>query len=319
MASQDPPVLARVEEARALVRKIRHAGRPVILVPTMGDLHEGHLSLVRLGTAVGDVVVSIFVNPTQFGPHEDFDRYPRDLPRDLERLAPLGVRGVFAPAAATMYPEPTRTWVEVEGLTECLCGVHRPGHFRGVTTVVAKLLQIVQPDVAVFGQKDAQQCLVIHRMVRDLNIPVHLLVGATVREEDGLALSSRNRYLSAAERREATRLPKALASARRALEEGKRDVDALETLMRDALAGLDVDYAELRLLPGLEKPAQVGGRMLLAVAARVGAARLIDNLCLTVTDDGVREAPLWDASSPQAVSAALDRASASTEEIPGHG
>jgi pantoate--beta-alanine ligase len=307
VAGAPPPVLAQVDDVRRHVAEIRAARRPVIFVPTMGYLHEGHASLVRLGTRLGTVLVSIFVNPTQFGPGEDYERYPRDRGRDLELLGRLGVSAVFAPETEVLYPSGSSTWVEVEGLTDVLCGVHRPGHFRGVTTVVAKLLEILRPDVAVFGQKDAQQCLVIDRMVRDLRMPVRILVGPTVRDRDGLALSSRNQYLSAEQRAQALRLRSALDAAREALIQGERSVDRLESTLRGHLAPLAVDYAELRTVPGLDHPVHARGRTLLAVAARVGEARLIDNLCLEVTGDAARDAPLLDGATPEAIEAALGR------------
>jgi len=319
MSHACPPVLTRVADVRHLVGGIRSAHDPVILVPTMGSLHESHLSLVRLGVGLGRVVVSIFVNPSQFGPNEDYEQYPRDLERDLDLLAPLGASGVFAPEAATLYPPESRTWVEVAQLADGLCGAHRPGHFRGVTTVVAKLLQVVGPDVAVFGQKDAQQSLIIDRMVRDLNVPTHVVVGPTVRAEDGLALSSRNRYLSAAQRREALGVPRALAAGRDALARGERSVDRVEEIMRSELGELDVDYAGLLLVSTLERPARAEGRILLAVAASVGEARLIDNLSLAVSGDTVDDAPLLDTATPEAIANILARSGFSTGETPDHG
>lgn len=300
-----PELLRDVAQLRATSRSWRAAGRPVVLVPTMGDLHEGHLSLVRAGAAVGPVMVSIFVNPTQFGPGEDYERYPRDLEADLDRLAELGVEAVFAPAPGTMYAPGASTWVEVEGITDVLCGAHRPGHFRGVTTIVAQLLIAAEPDVACFGQKDAQQCLVIDRMVRDLHLPVRLLLAPTVRDDDGLALSSRNRYLDPAAREQARRLPAALRAGRALLEGGERESAAVEAAMRAVLAPLRLDYAELRTVPDLGHPATAGGRVLLAAAAHVGPARLIDNLVLQLDGDGARPAPLLDDATPEAVAAAL--------------
>ncbi len=295
---EQPRRLSAIEDEAALraqVRELRAAARPVVLVPTMGDLHDGHLSLVRLGATLGAVVVSIFVNPTQFGPGEDFQSYPRDLRRDLELLAPLDVVAVFAPTAERMYGAGDSTWVEVVGLAAPLCGAFRPGHFRGVTTVVAKLFGLVQPDIAVFGQKDAQQGLILHRMTRDLRLPVRIVIAPTVRDADGLALSSRNRYLSPSDRVEALRLHGALRAGQRALEGGERSVARVEEAMRHALGThLRFDYAELCTVPDLAHPAAARGRMLLAVAAHVGSARLIDNLCLEVRDDGVAEAPLLE-------------------------
>ena len=278
---------------------------PLVLVPTMGDLHEGHLSLVRVGAELGDVVVSIFVNPTQFAPGEDYDRYPRRLQADLERLAPFGVRGVLAPSVEEMYPPGESTRVEVRGLQDPLCGRHREGHFLGVTTVCTKLFAGVRPDLAVFGQKDAQQCLLLHRLVRDLLFDVDLVFAPTVREGDGLAMSSRNRYLEGEERSVAAGLSSSLQSGLETLRTGERDTAAVESVLLARLqsGGVDVDYAEVRTVPDLEHPARVEGRVLLAVAGRVGAARLIDNLCLEVDASEVREAPLVDACTPEAARA----------------
>ncbi len=267
--------------------------RGLALVPTMGALHEGHLSLVRRAAQEGPVVVSIFVNPTQFGPGEDFERYPRDLDADLALLEPLDVAAVYAPPVEDLYPAGTGVTVQPGPRAGCLCGARRPGHFAGVLTVVGKLLNLVRPAVAVFGRKDAQQCLVIDEMVRDLAFPVRLIDAPTVREPDGLALSSRNRYLDGEQRRRALCLWRALEAARRLLEEGERRVDAIEATLALHLADADaVDYAEVRTVPELERPETIAGRVLLAVAAHVGPARLIDNLSLVVEDDGVRESPL---------------------------
>lgn len=290
--------LEQLVDLRAHVARLRAAGRPVVLVPTMGDLHDGHLSLARIGAQLGQVVVSVFVNPTQFAPHEDFASYPRDLDRDLQLLGQLQVSAVFAPAVTTMYPPGDGTTVEVRGVSEPLCGQHRPGHFRGVATVVTKLLCMVQPDIAVFGSKDAQQCLVLRRMVQDLALPVRLVFGPTVRDTDGLALSSRNRYLSPADRQQALRLSRALWAARTLAEQGERQVAALEAAMLAELSPLRVDYAQARSVPDLQSLSVAQGRVLLAVAAHVGRARLIDNLCLEFLADGVREAPLDDAALP---------------------
>lgn len=277
----------------ARLEPLRRQERPLVLVPTMGALHEGHLALVRRGRELGDVVVSIFVNPTQFGPGEDFDAYPRDLRRDLDLLEPLGTAAVFAPGVGEMYPRERSVAVEPGPAADGLCGAGRPGHFRGVLTIVAKLLNLVRPDIAVFGRKDAQQCLVIGEMVRDLDMPVRLIDHPTVREADGLAMSSRNAYLGPDARQRALCLSRSLAAARRALETGERDTAALRDLMTAELAGADAfEYAEIRTVPDLAEPARAEGRLLLAVAARVEPARLIDNLVLHVDADGVREATL---------------------------
>ena len=274
---------------------LRRGRRPLVLVPTMGALHEGHLALVDRAAELGEPVVSIFVNPAQFGPGEDFEAYPRDLDRDLELLRPRGVRAVFAPAVAEMYRRPDGVRVQPGPAAEGLCGAARPGHFAGVLTVVLKLLNLIRPGVALFGRKDAQQFLVIAEMVRDLDVPVTVLDQPTVREPDGLAMSSRNAYLSAEARARALCLSGALAAARSALVAGERDPGRLEALMLAALAPADaVEYAAVRRVPDLGRLPRAEGRLLLAVAARVEPARLIDNLVLDVDAAGVRPAPLAD-------------------------
>jgi pantoate--beta-alanine ligase len=267
--------------------------RPLVLVPTMGALHRGHLSLVERAAELGEVVVSIFVNPTQFGPHEDFDAYPRNLQSDLDLLAPLSPAAVFAPEVATVYPASGGVMVQPGRRAAGLCGGDRPGHFSGVLTVVAKLFGLVRPDVAVFGRKDAQQCLVIDEMVRDLVLPVKLVDAPTVREDDGLAMSSRNRYLSAEARRRAACLSRALAAARSLIESGERDAAAVQAVMMKHLAEADsVEYAAIRSVADWSEPATLAGRTLLAVAARVEPARLIDNIALDIGTDGARECAL---------------------------
>lgn len=261
----------------------RRTGR-VGLVPTMGSLHEGHLALVRATRRYCDrVVVSIFVNPLQFGPAEDYRRYPRDSARDRKLLSAEGVDVVFMPSPAEMYPEGYVTFVEVAGLGDVLCARHRPGHFRGVTTVVAKLLAIVQPQVAAFGQKDAQQAFAIRRMVRDLGFGIRILVVPTVREPDGLAMSSRNRYLSPAERDEASALFRALDLCRRQAEAGERSVARLRRLMLEHLSRQSrarVQYLEFVDPERLRPVRQVRGTVLVAVAAFLGRTRLIDNVLI---------------------------------------
>ncbi|HPF35888.1 MAG TPA: pantoate--beta-alanine ligase [Candidatus Krumholzibacteria bacterium] len=289
------PRLLTTRAALAELDDLRARG-PLTLVPTMGALHEGHLSLVRRAAAEGGpVAVSIFVNPTQFGPHEDFDRYPRTLEADLELLAREGVDAVFAPSVEEMYAAPDGVRVEPGPRAAPLCGARRAGHFRGVLTVVLKLFHLVRPDAAVFGRKDAQQCLVIGEMVRDLDVPVRLIDAPTLREPDGLAMSSRNRYLSPPERTRALGISRALAAARRSLEAGERDRAAVEETLALHLADLDVvDYAEARRVPDLDAPDTLDGRVLLAVAAYVGATRLIDNLTLDLDGGVVRDAPLLE-------------------------
>lgn len=265
--------------------RARARGLRVGLVPTMGALHEGHLSLVREARArgAGLVVVTIFVNPLQFGPSEDYGRYPRTLDDDVARCRELGVDLVFAPAREAMYPPGFQTSVDVAGLTERWEGAHRPGHFRGVTTVVAKLFALAGPSLAVFGRKDYQQWKVISRMARDLDLPIEIVGHATVREPDGLALSSRNRYLSQAERERALGIARGLGAAKDAWARGERDAPALERLVRDRVeASFDaIDYVAVADPETLEPIAGAArGQAWVAVAARIGTTRLIDNVVL---------------------------------------
>jgi pantoate--beta-alanine ligase len=289
--------LLRTRADLARLAPLRERGA-LALVPTMGALHAGHLSLVRAAAAHGAVVVSIFVNPTQFGPGEDLAAYPRDLDADLALLAPLGVAAVFAPDVGEMYGRSAGVAVRPGPRAAALCGAARPGHFAGVLTVVAKLLHLLRPEVVLFGRKDAQQCLVIDEMVRDLDFPVRLVDGPTVREADGVAMSSRNRYLCGSDRGRAACLWRGLQAARARLAAGERDRATLEAVLRGPLVAADaVEYAELRTLPDLERPDVAGGRVLLAIAARVGPTRLIDNLALRVEPSGVAECALL-ADSP---------------------
>ena len=261
------------------------AGRDDIgLVPTMGFLHEGHLSLIRRAREdCATVVVSLFVNPKQFGAGEDLDAYPRDEARDAALAAECGADFLFAPGADEVYPAGFSTTVEVGGLTDALCGQSRPGHFAGVTTVVTKLFNMVAPDVAYFGQKDAQQALVIRKLVRDLDMPVRVEICPTVREPDGLALSSRNAYLSPSERERALALSRSLRAAEAAVAAGRLGADDVLAAAREQLqqAGLEPEYLELRSAKDLAPVERVNGSTLLAVAAQVGRARLIDNTILT--------------------------------------
>jgi pantoate--beta-alanine ligase len=254
------------------------------LVPTMGYLHEGHLSLVRQAKAECDhVIVTIFVNPTQFGPKEDLSNYPRDLERDLSLLEPLGADLVWTPSAETMYPPGYQTWVEVEALTSPLEGAMRPGHFKGVTTVVAKLFNATQPDKAYFGQKDAQQAAVIRKMVRDLNFPLEVVVCPTVREADGLAMSSRNKYLNAAERKAATVLFRSLSAAKELYESGERNAEALRRKMKEVIEAeplAQMQYVSCADYDTLEELDEIKGKTLLSMAVFVGKTRLIDNFVL---------------------------------------
>jgi len=254
------------------------------LVPTMGYLHEGHLSLVRRARADCDcVVVSIFVNPTQFGPKEDLSKYPRDVERDLSLLEPLGVDLVWMPTVEVMYPPGYQTWVEVEAITRPLEGAMRPGHFRGVTTVVAKLFTGVQPHKAYFGQKDAQQVAVIRQMTRDLNFPIEVVVCPIVREVDGLAMSSRNVYLDPEERNAATVLYRALNAAKNQYESGERDAERLRQIMREMIASEPLavmQYVSCADYDTLQELETVNGKALLSMAVFLGRTRLIDNFVL---------------------------------------
>jgi pantoate--beta-alanine ligase len=280
------PCLDTVRDIRAVLDEARARGASVGMVPTMGALHEGHLSLIRAARAENDVVlVSIFVNPTQFGPAEDLERYPRDLEGDRAMSGEAGADLVFSPAVREMYAEDFSTWVDVEGLTEGLCGRSRPGHFRGVCTVVSKLLNICQPDRAYFGEKDAQQLAVITRMARDLDLRTQIVPCPTVREADGLAMSSRNTRLSAAQRAQAPVLYKALRAARDLVGEGERDTARLEAAVRGILAEAplgNVDYTEIVGADDLAPVATLAGRVLIALAVRFGDVRLIDNVRMTV-------------------------------------
>jgi pantoate--beta-alanine ligase len=265
-----------IEEVRSAIP----AGRIVGLVPTMGFLHEGHLSLIKVARDAGAdfIVVSIFVNPKQFGPKEDFARYPRNEAGDLELLEREQTDVVFLPDVETMYPPSAATTVSLAGVAEPLEGERRPGHFAGVATIVLKLFNIVQPDIAVFGRKDAQQCAVISRMVRDLNVPVRLVFGDTIRNHDGLAMSSRNSYLSDDERTLAPVLHRALRAGEEALTHGIHDVDAVEKLMRRTAEGVEVDYLAVVDPQTFRAPADFHREVLLAGAVRVGKTRLIDNV-----------------------------------------
>jgi pantoate--beta-alanine ligase len=277
-----PQVTHTIPTTRQAVEIANEGKQSVGLVPTMGALHEGHASLIRLARQqCGFVAVSIFVNPMQFGPNEDYSRYPRTLTEDLIVCEREGVDLVFAPDPAEMYPLGYRTWVDVQTLGRRLCGASRPGHFRGVTTVVLKLLNTVEPDRAYFGQKDAQQVRIIQQMVRDLNVPTEIVVGPTVREADGLALSSRNAYLSAQDRKNATVLIDTLREVRRRVESGEWDANILRQFMVDrvqATPGADLDYAEIVDNDALQPLESLNGPALAALAVKFGGTRLIDNI-----------------------------------------
>jgi pantoate--beta-alanine ligase len=278
------PTAATVEAVRQAIAAARARGLSVGLVPTMGALHAGHVSLIRAARAeTGFVVVSIFVNPTQFGPKEDLARYPRPLADDLRLCAAEGVDLVFNPEPAVVYPPGFRTYVEVTGFQDVLCGASRPGHFRGVATVVLKLFTIVAPDAAYFGLKDAQQVRVIEQLVADLNVAVRIRRCPIVREPDGLALSSRNQYLDSEQRQRATVLSRALAEVRRLFEAGERGAAALEAVLRarvEGTPGARLDYATVVDYDTLQRVDRVSGTALAALAVYFGTTRLIDNVLL---------------------------------------
>lgn len=279
---------------RQQIESVRRSGRTVGLVPTMGYLHEGHLSLVDRCRALTDfAVLSIYVNPLQFGPDEDFDQYPRDLTRDLELAEARGVDLVFAPADSELYPSPPAVVVVPKRLADRLCGRGRPGHFEGVLTVVTKLFNIVAPDVAVFGRKDFQQSVLIRRMVADLNMPLEIEVAPTVREPDGLALSSRNEYLSSDGRTAALSISRGLIHAVRLYQEGERAPDRLCAAVRESLeaeGGVErVEYVECVDPDDLEPAQEVKDETVIAVAAHVGGTRLIDNVVLGRPDPGLED------------------------------
>lgn len=277
-------IIETVVEMQAFSREVRKNGKTIALVPTMGYLHEGHASLMVEGRKRADILVaSIFVNPTQFGPSEDFDAYPRDLERDRKVAVAAGVDVIFAPKASDMYPRGFQTFVDVEELTRHLCGASRPGHFRGVTTVVAKLLNIVMPHVALFGKKDFQQLAVIRRMAGDLNMDVEIVGMPIVREADGLAMSSRNAYLGPEERKSALCLSRALATAQALFRDGECRVAPLrEKVLRiiSEVPGAIIDYADFRDSETLEAIETANGQTLIALAVKIGTTRLIDNCIL---------------------------------------
>ena len=277
-------VIRDIPDTRAAVAEARRAGRRIGFVPTMGYLHAGHLSLIAAARqSAAFVVASIFVNPTQFGPNEDYDRYPRDTAGDLRQCEEAGVDVVFMPAAADMYPAGASTTIHVAHLTDTLCGPCRPGHFDGVATIVAKLFNIVQPDAAYFGQKDAQQLAVIRRMTRDLDLPIEIVGCPTVREPDGLAMSSRNALLLPDERQRALALYRALGAARQRIAAGERDPGAVTAEMRriiDAVRPTKIDYISIVDPETMQPVVQIERPVLVALAVRIGTTRLIDNLVM---------------------------------------
>lgn len=274
-----------IAEVRDQVRAWKQAGLRVGFVPTMGNLHAGHISLVREALKHSDrVVASVFVNPTQFGPSEDFDSYPRTLDADSRQLAEAGCHLLFAPSVDEMYPEKNRTWVDVDDLGNYLCGASRPGHFRGVTTVVSKLFHIVQPDVACFGEKDFQQLAILRRMVRDLFFPVEIIGVPTCREASGLAMSSRNGYLSDAEKAQAAEIHKVLQALKDEIRVQSGDYRALESKYSQTLEGkgFKVDYLSIANADTLAPATLPDRHLVIAVAAKLGSTRLIDNVSFTL-------------------------------------
>ena len=278
-------VVNTIAELRHLLRKSRSENKSIGLVPTMGFLHDGHLSLIEQAKRENDtVIVSIFVNPTQFGPNEDFETYPRDMERDTQLATKAGADIIFNPSVMEMYPDESSTWVITEGhITSILCGASRPVHFKGVTTVVNMLFNIVAPDSAYFGQKDAQQAAVLTKMVRDLHMNVQLIICPIVREVDGLALSSRNTYLSKEERKQAAILSKSLQLALDEFNNGETDTDKLVALVRKNIMSMplaNIEYVKIYAYPSLTEIKRIEDTSIVAVAARFGKTRLIDNVIL---------------------------------------
>jgi pantoate--beta-alanine ligase len=275
-------VVHTIVETKSSVSELRAANKTIGFVPTMGSLHEGHLSLVRASKkGSGATVVSIFVNPAQFGPNEDFKTYPRDFAKDAAMLEREGVDLLFFPEAQSIYPERYRTYVEVHDLQDKLCGRSRPGHFRGVCTVVLKLFEIIRPDIAFFGQKDAQQAIILQRMTRDLNLDIRLDILPIVREPDGLAMSSRNAYLNPEERRAALVLIRALQTAKKSIDAGERRTDVVLAKMREWIAKeplARIDYVEAVDTIHLDPVSEITEATLIALAVFIGKTRLIDNL-----------------------------------------
>ncbi|MHC4641052.1 MAG: pantoate--beta-alanine ligase [Planctomycetota bacterium] len=275
-------VAETIESVRSLAKTARSAGKSIGLVPTMGALHIGHISLIEAAVKECDfVVVSIFVNPTQFGPGEDYQKYPRPLEADMEICIKAGVDVVFAPTPEQMYPAENITWINVEKLTETLCGRSRPGHFRGVTTICAKLFNIVAPDIAFFGQKDAQQTVVIKRMVADLNMPLKIVVCPTVRESSGLAVSSRNKYLTEEQKQDAAYIYKSLQKCEEMIKAGTKDTGTIIGEMTKVLnraPSIEIEYVSIVDAQILQSIDIVACKVLAAVAVKIGTARLIDNI-----------------------------------------
>ena len=279
-------ILRTIAETKDYLNKARKAGKTIGLVPTMGFLHEGHLTLMEEARKKCDLVItSIFVNPLQFGVGEDYEEYPRDLSKDVELARGAGVEAIFAPEVKEMYPRGYSTFIDLERITAPLCGRSRPGHFRGVATVVTKLFNIIEPDFAYFGQKDAQQVMVIRTMATDLNMNLEIVTVPIVREEDGLAMSSRNVYLNPQERQQAVVLHQSLQKAKEAIMTGERNPEKVNNILKDLIEGnplAQLEYAEILSLPDLANLAVIQGQVLLALAVRFGKTRLIDNMVLEV-------------------------------------
>jgi pantoate--beta-alanine ligase len=278
--------IQNIKEMQSLADLLRSEGKTIGLVPTMGFMHEGHLSLMRIASPKCDVlVVSIFVNPTQFGPNEDLNKYPRDFDRDEKLCREEKVDVIFYPTKDMMYSEPYVTFINVEKLSETMCGLSRPGHFKGVATVVAKLFNIVKPHFAVFGQKDFQQAVIIKQMVRDLNFPVEILTGPIVREVDGLAMSSRNRYLSPTERQNALVLYNSLKLAEKLVREGNDDSDFIHAKMKNLIQQIpeaNIDYIAIVDSNALIPVGKIKNNALIALAVKIGSTRLIDNTLIRI-------------------------------------
>jgi pantoate--beta-alanine ligase len=281
-------VLKTIREMKEVSAELKSCGLSIGFVPTMGSLHEGHLSLVRRSIAQADrTVVSIFVNPTQFGRGEDFKKYPRDLKKDLKILEKEGVDFVFVPEAKEMYPDDYKTYAEVDELQDKLCGRSRPGHFRGVCTIVLKLFHIIEPDLSFFGQKDAQQAIILRKMVKDLDMDEKIEVLPVVRNKEGIALSSRNEYLSLEERKAALCLSKSLKKARSMIEKGERDAEKIIRIMKKIIAEeplARIDYVEIVEMKELDPLPRIEGEALIALAVFVGKARLIDNIIVRIKE-----------------------------------
>jgi len=277
-------VIEECSEMKAISRDISSRKKSIGMVPTMGSLHQGHLSLIKRSVRENDcTIVSIFVNPIQFGPDEDYEAYPRNIERDVEMISETGADYVFAPAVSGMYQKKYSTFIDVSGITEVLCGAKRPGHFRGVCTVVAKLFNICRPDVAYFGQKDYQQCMVIKKMVRELDMDPVIEVCPIVREEDGLAMSSRNSYLDQRQRKAAPCLYKALIAGEKAFREGVKDTARIIAAVEDVIArckGMKIDYIEIRDAADLSELSEVRAEAVIAAAVKLGDTRLIDNILI---------------------------------------